>query len=196
MFKKLWGLNAEVVSYKKNECNGYDKFAPNFSKYDLVYFWESELLKSAYIAKDLIRSGRIRRFLNHQVLHSCELIELNAGNGLGSLDESGLEGCNNILRKVRTNLTRKTSQMNNLTDTLKRMWYSSDPGINEDREKIKPQCKNCNNKKGHSTRYCSENKIGAKTEDDDLFAALTYDVWCVLIIYILTILVTVIQYGI
>ena len=32
--------------------------------------------------------------------HSWELIELNAF-GLGALDESGLEGCNKMLRKAR-----------------------------------------------------------------------------------------------
>ena len=55
----------------------------------------------------------------HKVLaHSWELIENNDGYGLGSLDESGLEGCNKILRHVRTNLSRKQSQKSNLVDTI------------------------------------------------------------------------------
>ena len=59
----------------------------------------------------------------HKVLaHSWELIAHNDGVGLGSLDESGLEGCNKILRNVRTNISRKTSQNDNLVDTIKRMW--------------------------------------------------------------------------
>ena len=38
----------------------------------------------------------------HKVFaHLWELIELNDAVGLGALDESGLEGCNKMLRKVR-----------------------------------------------------------------------------------------------
>ena len=46
----------------------------------------------------------------HKVLaHSWELIAHNDGVGLGALDESGLKGCNKILRNIRTNFSRKTS---------------------------------------------------------------------------------------
>ena len=46
----------------------------------------------------------------HKLLaHSWELIQNNENHGLSSLDESGLEGCNKILRSIRTNLSRKVS---------------------------------------------------------------------------------------
>ena len=39
----------------------------------------------------------------HKVLaHSWELIEMNDGCGLGIFDESGIGGCNKILRHIRT----------------------------------------------------------------------------------------------
>ena len=49
--------------------------------------------------------------------HSWEIIQINEGFGLGSLDESGMEECNKLLRAVRTRLTRKTLQSDNLNDT-------------------------------------------------------------------------------
>ena len=110
----------------------------------------------------------------HKVLaHSWELIELNDGFGLGALDESGLEGCNKILRKVRNRISRKTSQEANLSDTLIRMWVGSDPIINIERMKAQSYCKNCKSL-GHSTRYCtSVHTISdVQAEDDQLFAKL------------------------
>ena len=78
----------------------------------------------------------------HKLLaHSWELIELNGEQGLGSLDESGLEGNNKILRNVRTKLSRKCSQPANLSDTLNRMWIGSDPVVNTERRKALPFCK-------------------------------------------------------
>ena len=72
----------------------------------------------------------------HKVLaHSWELIAHNEGVGLGALNESGLEGYNKILRNVRTNISRKTFQKDNLVDTIKRMWISSDPVVNQERYK-------------------------------------------------------------
>ena len=55
---------------------------------------------------------------DHRVLgHSWELIELNGGVGLGSLDEAGMEGCHKLLRNKRTRLSRKIRQQANLIDT-------------------------------------------------------------------------------
>ena len=42
-----------------------------------------------------------------------------ADSGLGVLDESGLEACDKLIRKLRTSLARKRSQLDNLTDVLK-----------------------------------------------------------------------------
>ena len=105
----------------------------------------------------------------HKVLgHSWELIELNSCFGLGTLDESGMEGCHKILRNVRTNLSRKQSQQANMTDTIRRLWLSSDPVINQERQKGLPWCKKCK-VRGHSGRYCRANK---KDDSSDTFALL------------------------
>ena len=109
----------------------------------------------------------------HKVLgHSWELIELNGGFGLGSLDESGMEGCHKVLRNVRTRLSRKVSQHANLVDTIQRLWLISDPVINMERHKGWPWCKKCLIR-GHSTRYCRENSSASDSDNDELFHYLT-----------------------
>ena len=91
----------------------------------------------------------------HKLLaHYWELIENNDDHGLGSLDESGLEANNKILRNIRIKLSRKTSQTANVTDTLNRLWVGSDPAIHQERMKARPYCKACK-VSGHGTRYCS-----------------------------------------
>ena len=112
----------------------------------------------------------------HKVLaHSWELIEFNDGECLGNLDESGLEGCNKILRRIRINLSRKSSQNSNLVDTLTRMWTGSDPLVNQERIKVRPYCKHCK-VYGHSIRYCREKHAedSARSFEDHLFDLLTY----------------------
>ena len=107
----------------------------------------------------------------HKLLgHSWELIILNEGCGLKNLDESGLEGNNKILRSIRQNLARKTSQTANLVDTINRMWLGSDPQVNEVRLQTQPFCKHCN-EHGHSSRYCKINSpmFGPVSSDDALF---------------------------
>ena len=111
----------------------------------------------------------------HKLLgHSWELMQYNDNHGLGSLDESGLEGCNKILRSIRTTLSRKVSQTANLVDTLDRLWVSSDPLLNEERQKTLPFCTFCK-ERGHSIRYCVQKNVvsGALTEEDDLISILT-----------------------
>ena len=105
----------------------------------------------------------------HKMLaHSWELIESNDRKGLGVLDESGLEGCNKILRNVRTSKARKLSQNVNLVDTLRRMWLSSDPIVNSERNRVKPVCSTCSNV-GHTSRSCTSLRATAPSEDDALF---------------------------
>ena len=87
--------------------------------------------------------------LHKVVAHSWELIQLDDSFGLGNLDESGLEG-NKLLRAIRIKLSRKTSQADNLDDTIRRMWIQSDPVVNVERCKAQPHCKHCD-VKGHST---------------------------------------------
>ena len=110
----------------------------------------------------------------HKVFaHSWELIELNDDRGLKNLDESGLEGNNKILRNIRMNLSRKTSQQDNLTDCIRRLCVSSDPILNQIRADTKPFCAHCSTK-GHSTRYCMKRlpPSGPDTSDDALFKSL------------------------
>ena len=112
----------------------------------------------------------------HKLLaHSWELMQCNDNHGLGSLDESGLEGCNKILRSIRTHLARKVSQAMNLVDTLNRMWVSSDPLLNAERQKTLPFCTFCN-ERGHCLRYCVQKNVvsGVPTEEDDLISMLTH----------------------
>lgn len=107
--------------------------------------------------------------------HTWELIANNNEEGVLRLNESGLEGCNKILRKIRINLAWKTSQQSNLTDTIKRIC-----GLDqillciESEEKPKLCCKTCKIV-GHGTRYCSNTivKDNVMTLDDYLFSMLT-----------------------
>ena len=80
----------------------------------------------------------------HKVLaHSWELFQNNNACGLANLDESGLEGCNKIVRCIRKTLSIKVSQEANLADTLNRMWLAFDPIVNHKRLKVTPFYKNC-----------------------------------------------------
>ena len=111
----------------------------------------------------------------HKLLaHSWELMQNNDNRGLGSLDESGLEGCNKILRSIRINLSRKVSQTLNLVDTINRMWVSSDPWVNNERGKTLPFCTHCD-ERGHGIRYCAKKNIvdTAPTEEEMLILMLT-----------------------
>ena len=97
----------------------------------------------------------------HKLLaHLWELISLNDGEGLQRLDESGLEGCNKILRAVRTRQARKASQEACNEDCLGRMWAGSDPVLQTELTAALPFCKHCV-LYGHGTRYCP-NRISNK----------------------------------
>ena len=105
----------------------------------------------------------------HKLLaHSWELIDSNNGYGLGSLDESGLEGCNKLVRNIRTCIARKTSQKDNVVDTIKRMWLASDPLVQIERKKARNVCKVCS-WEGHTARSCPLDRATVSTEDDALF---------------------------
>ena len=88
-------------------------------------------------------------------------------------DKEGLEGNNKLLRAIRIKLSRKTSQVDNLEDTLNRMWIQSDPVVNIERRKVQPYCKYCEIK-GHSTRYCSKKHMACRVleEEDSVVESL------------------------
>ena len=80
----------------------------------------------------------------HKLLaHAPELIELNSGFGLKAWSEEGLEANNKRMRQIRTNLSRKDNQVNNLSDIYNRLWFGSDPLVVEERLKGRVVCKNC-----------------------------------------------------
>ncbi|KAG1662191.1 hypothetical protein GQR58_021057 [Nymphon striatum] len=119
-------------------------------------------------------TGNVARTILHSPVNRNLVIDdiplqfkVNDGNGLGMLDETGLEGNNKILRNIRTKLSRTNDPGANIVDTIRRMWVSSDPKINVERFRAKSYCKHCN-VTGHSTRYCKEFNIfnGAMNEDD------------------------------
>ena len=111
----------------------------------------------------------------HSVLaHSSELIEGNNGRGLLNFSECGLEANNKFLRQYRINHARKTSQFDNLTDCINRLWDKSDPMVSNVRERI--QCRHCK-VKGHTTKSCKELRAAfhsCNSEYESLISFLTY----------------------
>ena len=106
----------------------------------------------------------------HKILsHSWELIQHNDDYGLGKYSEEGLEGCNKILRRIRTTLSRKTSKDANQIDCLQRLWAKSDPICNKIRRDILPYCSICQ-KKVHGTRYCTSKSLIRNASFDIFFS--------------------------
>ena len=71
----------------------------------------------------------------HIVLgHSLELIEQNKNTGLLNFTECGIEANNKFLRQYRINKSCKTSQFDNLSDCINRLWDKSDPMVMKARE--------------------------------------------------------------
>ena len=101
------------------------------------------------------------------LMHSAELIEGNNQIGLLNFTECGLEANNKFLRQYRMNYSRKTSQFDNLSNYLNRLWDKSDPMVNKTCERL--HCSPCNTQ-CHTVRSCMELK---KTEFEDLMLLLT-----------------------
>ena len=111
----------------------------------------------------------------HKLLgHSWELISLNEGVGLKRLDESGMEGCNKMLRTIRTKHSRKISQQACNIDCLTRLWLGSDPILQQQRMIALPYCSHCK-VSGHGTRYCPMKNVkgGPMSEEGAIFFTLT-----------------------
>ena len=72
---------------------------------------------------------QIPNTLHVLLAHTCSLVEENGGYGFKKLSEEPLESNNKFVRKFRENLSRKTNQVENLTDVATRLWLKSDPII-------------------------------------------------------------------
>ena len=74
-----------------------------------------------------------------------------------------------FLRQFRLNLSRKTSQYDNLYDVFKRLWKKSDPLIN----KAEKHCSSCG-LEDHSVRSCKNlsEKFSCETEFEALISML------------------------
>lgn len=110
----------------------------------------------------------------HTVLaHSAELVEENGQRGLHNFTESGLEANNKFLRLYRIMKARKTTQHDNLSDCINRLWDKSDPDVMKMMERL--ACKHCKGT-GHTIRSCEQLKAaiyGCNSEYDSLLALLT-----------------------
>ena len=110
----------------------------------------------------------------HIVLgHSAELIDGNNQTGLLNFTECGIEANNKFLRQYRLNYSRKTSQFDNLSDCLNRLWDKSDPMVMKTCERL--HCVHCNGQ-GHNVRSCLELKkvlTGCSTEFEYWVSLLT-----------------------
>ena len=111
----------------------------------------------------------------HIVLaHSAELIEQNDSKGLLNFTECGIEANNKFLRQYRMNYARKTSQFDNLSDCINRLWDKSDPMVLKVCNRL--QCAHCKGK-GHTIRSCDELKEAlhrCNSEYETLVAFLSY----------------------
>lgn len=84
--------------------------------------------------------------------HSSELITANGKCGLANFSEQGLEANNKFLRIIRLYFSRKkTNQLDNLTDCMKKMWVKSDPKIVKTNERL--LFSHCT-ENGHTIRSC------------------------------------------
>ena len=103
----------------------------------------------------------------HQLLaHSAELIAANKSNGLGTLSEEALENNNKNIRKYREQLSRKTTQEDNLSDVFNRLWLKSDPILRNFRHQ--DNCSYCHG--DHNVRSCPKKRadFGRMNNEDEL----------------------------
>ena len=115
-------------------------------------------------------------FTLHGLLHhSLELIEANNGWSIGVLSEEALESNNKFVRRYLERFSRKTSPIQQLTDTMSRLLERSDPEVLHLQRKTKKRvcCNTCgmkhltDNHKNYLTR-----KIDIKNSFDELFSKL------------------------
>ena len=80
------------------------------------------------------------------------MIHKNESRGLGTLFEEPLEHNNKNLRTYRERLARKTTQQDNLSDVLTRLWVKSNPIVRGFRAIVK--CTFCSGQ--HNIRSCPQ----------------------------------------
>ena len=134
----------------------------------------TELCKSTSLLIKSIHWIKINPSAHVVLAHSAEVINENDGRGLLNFTECGLEANNKYLLQYRMNYACKTSQLNNLSDCLRRLWDKSDPMVHELRNCL--HCTHCNTD-GHTIRACQILKdtiMGCNTDFEQLFSLLTY----------------------
>ena len=114
--------------------------------------------------------ARLNHTLHGAVHHSSELMMANDGYGLGSLSEEGLESNNKDIQNYLEKLSRKTSQIDQLTDIMCRLLERSDPR-HADRiasDHITKYCKICGSRE-HTVRSHGHIFSKPKEEFDSYF---------------------------
>ena len=151
--KKLWRYLAIIL--RVISCNTKVK---NLDKFESLcretYKFILDNWPPVKIGKKVVPQVVISPSVHKLLAHSGELMRLNDSFGLGLLSEAGVESSNKLLRRFRINLSRKTSQTENLEDCAKRLWMNGDPIIESIRKLTRANCKNCGDHIGHSTRFC------------------------------------------
>ena len=107
--------------------------------------------------------------------HSAEVIEGNNSTEMLNFTESGIEANNKCLRQYCINYARKTSQFDNISDCISRIWDKSNPMLLKGHDPI--ACSNCK-AKGHKARSCEENKdarLTCSNEYETLLSFLSYN---------------------
>ena len=107
----------------------------------------------------------------HGVLHhSTELIGLNDGYSLGSLNEEGLEAANKHIRVYLETHARKTTNHDQIFDVMSRLLERSHPDVLKNKFQFKKplKCLEC----GAKTHSSSYHKLGPLNEFDSLVESL------------------------
>ena len=91
----------------------------------------------------LIEHVSIIPTLQKLLAHSGKFIRANDFKGLGRLLNEAMEAVNRSLRDIKSKLSRKTSQLENLKDCLTRLWVGSDPLVTMKRSKGLPSYNLC-----------------------------------------------------
>ena len=136
-------------------------------KIDLGLFEKHCVTTSLFIAENF-PWVQLNHTLHGLIQHSCELIAINGGYGLGELSEEGLESNNKDIRKFLELLSRKNCPVKQLHDVMSRLLERSHPLIVQRIADIRPKkhCTQC-----HSTEHTvrAHNRIMESNHAYDVF---------------------------